>query len=149
MEFLQPDDWQEALEAKAAHPDALPLWGGTDVMVDLNFGRERPEAILDLTRVRDLAAWAPGNGTLRVGAGVTYTRASQPMMPPSSLGKELRCSKKIGIDVAEAMRRSCRSFAPPTWLPNRGSLARLPLPWCATTGTQATPKEQVEVIEMA
>ncbi len=45
------------------------------------------------------------------------------------------------------MRRSCRSFGPPTWLPNRGLLARLPLP-CATTGTQATPKEQVEVIEM-
>ena len=51
MELLQPGTWQEALEARAAHPGALPLWGGTDVMVDLNFGRERPEAILDLTRV--------------------------------------------------------------------------------------------------
>jgi CO/xanthine dehydrogenase FAD-binding subunit len=75
MEFLQPADWQEALELKAAHPEALPLWGGTDVMVDLNFGRERPEAILDLTRVRELAEWEPGNGGLRVGAGVSYTRA--------------------------------------------------------------------------
>src|ERR687895_2289663 len=75
MEFLQPDDWQEALEAKAAHPDALPLWGGTDVMVDLNFGRERPKAILDLTRVRELAEWEPSDGALRVGAGVSYTRA--------------------------------------------------------------------------
>ena len=52
MEFLQPATWEEALEAKAAHPEALPLWGGTDVMVDMNFGRARPEAILDLTRVR-------------------------------------------------------------------------------------------------
>jgi CO/xanthine dehydrogenase FAD-binding subunit len=75
MEFLQPEDWGEALEARAAHPGALPLWGGTDVMVDLNFGRERPEAILDLTRVRELAEWTEDDGRLRVGAGVSYTRA--------------------------------------------------------------------------
>src|SRR5918993_3789273 len=75
MEFLQPEDWEEALEARAAHPGALPLWGGTDVMVDLNFGRERPEAILDLTRVRALTEWEQQDGRLRVGAGVTYTRA--------------------------------------------------------------------------
>src|SRR5215217_6089619 len=75
MEFLQPEDWREALEARAAHPGALPLWGGTDVMVDLNFGRARPEAILDLTRVRELADWDQRDGVLRVGAGVSYTRA--------------------------------------------------------------------------
>jgi len=75
MELLQPDNWSEALAARAAHPGALPLWGGTDVMVDLNFGRERPEAILDLTRVRELAEWQREDGMLRVGAGVSYTRA--------------------------------------------------------------------------
>jgi CO/xanthine dehydrogenase FAD-binding subunit len=75
MELLQPDDWSEALELKAAHPDALPLWGGTDVMVDVNFGRERPEAILDLTRVRELAEWGERDGALRIGAGVSYTTA--------------------------------------------------------------------------
>ena len=48
MELLQPEDWREALELKAAHPDALPLCGGTDVMVELNFGRARPQAMLDL-----------------------------------------------------------------------------------------------------
>jgi CO/xanthine dehydrogenase FAD-binding subunit len=75
MELLRPGDWQEALEARAAHPGALPLHGGTDVMVDLNFGRERPEAILDLTRVSELDEWEERDGTLRVGAGVTYARA--------------------------------------------------------------------------
>src|SRR3954449_8831995 len=75
MELLQPDDWSEALELKAANPAALPIWGGTDVMVDLNFGRERPEAIIDLTRVRALAEWDQRDGTLRIGAGVSYTTA--------------------------------------------------------------------------
>ena len=54
MELLQPLTWSEALEAKAEHPEAMPLWGGTDVMVELNFGRSRPETIVDLTRVREL-----------------------------------------------------------------------------------------------
>ena len=75
MEFLQPATFEEALEAKAAHPEAMPLWGGTDVMVELNFGRARPEAILDLTRVEELTHHGRDDGMLRVGAGVTYTRA--------------------------------------------------------------------------
>jgi CO/xanthine dehydrogenase FAD-binding subunit len=75
VEFLQPDSWQEALEARAAHPGAKPIWGGTDVMVDLNFDRERPEYLLDLTRIPELKEWEPQNGRLQVGAGITYTRA--------------------------------------------------------------------------
>jgi CO/xanthine dehydrogenase FAD-binding subunit len=75
MELLQPLTWSEALEAKAEHPEAMPLWGGTDVMVELNFGRSRPETIVDLTRVRELADHGPEDGRIRVGAGVSYTRA--------------------------------------------------------------------------
>ena len=59
---------------KADRPEALPILGGTDVMVELNFDRRRPEAVLDLTRVPDLSEWARVDGWLRVGAGVTYTR---------------------------------------------------------------------------
>ena len=60
--------------AKAAHPQAVPIQGGTDVMVELNFDRYRPEYLLDLTRVSELAQWAPDNGHIRLGAGVSYTR---------------------------------------------------------------------------
>jgi CO/xanthine dehydrogenase FAD-binding subunit len=75
MEFLQPATFEEALEAKAAQPDALPLWGGTDVMVEMNFGRARPEAVIDLTGVDELKQHGRDDGVLRIGAGVTYTRA--------------------------------------------------------------------------
>jgi len=74
VEFLQPSDWQEALELKAAHPEARPIFGGTDVMVELNFDRERPAAMMDLTRVQEIKEWSEENGGLRVGAGVTYAR---------------------------------------------------------------------------
>jgi len=74
VDFLQPTTWHEALAMKADRPEALPILGGTDVMVELNFDRRRPEAVLDLTRVPDLSEWARVDGWLRVGAGVTYTR---------------------------------------------------------------------------
>jgi len=74
MEFLQPRSLPEALAAKAEHPGAVPIAGGTDVMVELNFDRRRPEVVLDLTRVPELADWSRTDGAVRVGAGVTYTR---------------------------------------------------------------------------
>ena len=58
MDFLQPTTWSEALALRAERPDALPIAGGTDVMVDLNFDRRRPGALLDLGRVAELREWA-------------------------------------------------------------------------------------------
>lgn len=74
MEFLQPSTWSEALEMKSAHPEAMPIAGGTDVMVEINLDRHRPAAIIDLTRIRELNEWAADGDLLRIGAGVTYTR---------------------------------------------------------------------------
>ena len=74
MEFLSPGSLADALAAKAAHPDAVPIMGGTDVMVELNFDRHRPDTLLDLTRVPELATWERADGQIRLGAGVTYTR---------------------------------------------------------------------------
>jgi len=74
MEFLQPSSWSEALAMKAAHPEAVPIAGGTDVMVESNLDHRRPETVMDLTKIAELTDWASDNGYVRVGAGVTYTR---------------------------------------------------------------------------
>ncbi len=74
MLFLQPRTLAEALALKADNPDAVPLAGGTDLMVDINFDRRRPDAVLDLTRVGELRAIERPDGYVRLGAGVTYTR---------------------------------------------------------------------------
>ncbi|MEV0086857.1 xanthine dehydrogenase family protein subunit M [Saccharopolyspora sp. NPDC050642] len=73
MEFLRPASWREALEAKAAHPDATPIAGGTDVMVEINFDHRRPSMLLDLTGVPELTGWSEADGELRIGAGLPYT----------------------------------------------------------------------------
>jgi CO/xanthine dehydrogenase FAD-binding subunit len=83
MEFLSPSSLGEALAARAEHPDAVPIMGGTDVMVELNFDRRRPPVLLDLTRVPELSTWERSNGEIRLGAGVSYTRVIQ------ELGTEL------------------------------------------------------------
>jgi CO/xanthine dehydrogenase FAD-binding subunit len=74
MEFLSPGSLGEALAAREAHPEAVPIMGGTDVMVELNFDRRRPKGLLDLTRVAELDTWDRVDGEIRLGAGVTYTR---------------------------------------------------------------------------
>src|SRR6266851_4700507 len=73
MEVLLPHSLDEALALKAERPDAVPLNGGTDLMVDLNFGRLRPPAIVDLSRVRELAGWREENGHVFLGSGLTYS----------------------------------------------------------------------------
>jgi CO/xanthine dehydrogenase FAD-binding subunit len=52
---MSPRTLAEALEARAAHPEATPVAGGTDLMVAVNFGRFRPEALLDVSRIEELA----------------------------------------------------------------------------------------------
>ena len=74
MDFLQPTSWADALAVKAQRPEALPVAGGTDVMVELNFDVRRPAALLDLNRVPELADWAMEDGRIRLGAAVSYTR---------------------------------------------------------------------------
>jgi CO/xanthine dehydrogenase FAD-binding subunit len=74
MDFLSPRSWDEALAIKAERPDAVPIAGGTDVMVEINFDRRRPPALLDLTGVAELRQWDRVNGSIRVGAGVTFAR---------------------------------------------------------------------------
>jgi CO/xanthine dehydrogenase FAD-binding subunit len=75
MDVLAPRSLDEALRIKAERPDAMPIEGGTDVMVDLNFDRRRPDVLLNLNEVPELKGWRRGNGSLRLGAGLTYTQA--------------------------------------------------------------------------
>jgi CO/xanthine dehydrogenase FAD-binding subunit len=75
MDVLAPRTLDEALRMKAERPEARPIEGGTDLMVDLNFDRARPGALLNLNEVAELKGWRRENGTLRLGAALTYTEA--------------------------------------------------------------------------
>ncbi|HEY2081125.1 MAG TPA: xanthine dehydrogenase family protein subunit M [Streptosporangiaceae bacterium] len=74
MEFIQPGSWAEALAIQAELPAAVPLAGGTDLMVELNFGARRPPALLDLSRISELRHWDIEGNQVRLGAGITYSQ---------------------------------------------------------------------------
>jgi CO/xanthine dehydrogenase FAD-binding subunit len=77
MDVLTPRSLVEALELRAAYPGALPIQGGTDVMVALNFDRARPEVVLNLNEVAELRGWSREDGELRLGSGLTYSEAME------------------------------------------------------------------------
>ncbi|MFE9425496.1 FAD binding domain-containing protein [Kitasatospora sp. NPDC006697] len=82
MEFLRPASWDEALAAKAEFPTALPISGGTDVMVEMNFDVHRPSALLDLNRITELAEWSVDDQTVLLGASVPYARIIDELSGP-------------------------------------------------------------------
>lgn len=77
MHIDRPRDLDGALDALALHPQATLLAGGTDLMVEVNFGRSRPERVVALRRVEELAGWEGR----RIGAGVTYRRMESGPLP--------------------------------------------------------------------
>ena len=105
MDVLTPRTLDDALALKAEHPEALPIQGGTDVMVALNFDRARPTAILNLNEVAELRGWSRENGALRLGAGLTYSEVEH---------GELR-------DVLPALAEASRTVGSPQ-IRNRGTI---------------------------
>ena len=71
---LSPSTLAEALEIRASRPEATPVAGGTDLMVEINARRLRPSALLDLSRIEELGEWGRDNGRVFLGAGVTFAR---------------------------------------------------------------------------
>ena len=104
MDVLTPRTLDDALRLKADAADAWPIQGGTDVMVELNFDRARPPAILNLSEVAELRGWARENGSLRLGAGLTYTE----------------CRRELG-ELLPALAEAARTVGSPQ-IQNRGTV---------------------------
>jgi CO/xanthine dehydrogenase FAD-binding subunit len=90
VDVLTPRRLAEALAIKAERPEAVPIQGGTDVLVELNFDRSRPPALLNLNEVPELRGWSRDNGSLRLGSGLTYTEAMELADPLGALAEAAR-----------------------------------------------------------
>jgi CO/xanthine dehydrogenase FAD-binding subunit len=82
VQFHRPSSLAEALAVKSAHPDVLPLAGGTDLMVAANFGRLPARDVLDLTDVPELSQWWREDGRYLIGATVSYARIIAELVDP-------------------------------------------------------------------
>jgi CO/xanthine dehydrogenase FAD-binding subunit len=72
-----PSSLDEALRLKAEQPAARFVQGGTDVLVELNFDRSRPSALINLNEVPELRGFTRNGETFVLGAGLTYAEAMQ------------------------------------------------------------------------
>jgi CO/xanthine dehydrogenase FAD-binding subunit len=68
----------DALAAMATDPAAHVVAGGTDLMVEVNFGHRSPSAVVAVDRVPELRGWTRHGDRLRLGAGLTYTEMLAP-----------------------------------------------------------------------
>jgi CO/xanthine dehydrogenase FAD-binding subunit len=68
----------------------MPIAGGTDLMVEMNFGKIRPEAFLDVSRLAELHEWRSDDGRVFLGSGVTYTRIMRELPQLRALGEASR-----------------------------------------------------------
>ena len=66
-------DLDDVLDSLSTVKDMTLLAGGTDLLVEINFGRARPAHVLAIDRLEELRA-LERNGHIRMGALVTYTR---------------------------------------------------------------------------
>jgi CO/xanthine dehydrogenase FAD-binding subunit len=63
----------EVLDHLSTVREATLLAGGTDLLVEINFGRQRPSHIVSIDRIAEIKK-IDRNGRVRMGAGVTYTQ---------------------------------------------------------------------------
>ena len=58
MDVITPRSLDEAVRLKSELPDARFVQGGTDLLVELNFDRSRPPALINLNEVAELRGWS-------------------------------------------------------------------------------------------
>lgn len=115
-EYLHPQTVQEAVEALASAPaPAIPIAGGTDLMLDLQQGSHPPvHTLVDLTGIPEMRALEIRGEKLFIGAGVPHNRiVESPLVREHAAslvescgligGPQVRNSATLGGNVAHAL----------------------------------------------
>jgi len=71
FDVLKPQTLDEALEMVAKDPQAMPIAGGTNLIVDARAGKLKPETVIDLSALDELQDIAVEGHEMAIGACVT------------------------------------------------------------------------------
>jgi 4-hydroxybenzoyl-CoA reductase subunit beta len=74
---LSPATLAEALAARAANPDSMPLGGGTDLVVNIRRGIVAPPVLIDMNRVKELHTIRADADGLEIGASVRLSELAE------------------------------------------------------------------------
>ena len=116
QEYVRPATLGEALQALSSSPGpAIPIAGGTDLMLDLQQGRHSPvHRLVDLTSVREMTVLEVRGEYLFIGAAVSVNRIVQHELVRSHAqalveacdligGPQVRNMATLGGNVAHAL----------------------------------------------
>jgi len=116
QQYLRPTSVTEAVTALTSAPGpALPLAGGTDILLDLQQGRHSPvHTIVDLTEIPEMKRLEIRDGQLFIGAGVPLSRIARDPLVASHAqalveacdlvgGPQVRNVATLGGNVAHAL----------------------------------------------
>lgn len=117
--YHTPRTVEEAIGLLASYGgDARIIAGGTDLLIDLQYGDERPReplgALVDVTRVPEMTIIAEADGVITLGAAVTHTQIiKSPLLEAKATclvescgvvgGPQVRNVGTIGGNVAHAL----------------------------------------------
>lgn len=76
----RPRTLADVFDALAERPDAQVLAGGTDFMVEVNFGHRRPQAVVAVRRVQELQGYEIGDDEVDIGAATTWTQVERELV---------------------------------------------------------------------
>lgn len=116
QEYRQPTSLDEAIEdlSKAPQP-AIPIAGGTDLLIDIRQGRQSPpETLIDLTGVPEMNVIENRGDHIHIGAAVSINRiVSSPLLQKNAqalieacdliAGPQVRNTATLGGNVAHAL----------------------------------------------
>jgi 4-hydroxybenzoyl-CoA reductase subunit beta len=77
FKVLNPATLADALAARAANPNSMPLGGGTDLVVNIRRGIVAPPVLIDMNRVAELCAIKADEKSIEIGASVRLTALAE------------------------------------------------------------------------
>jgi carbon-monoxide dehydrogenase medium subunit len=108
MKYLYPSSVEEAIaQLEWGGGEARVIAGGTDVMVDIRKGRIHPRCLVDVTRIPGLDQIRVGDGSVEVGAAVTFAQIKD----SSFLNRHVPALTEAARSVGAAAIQSAATWA--------------------------------------
>jgi carbon-monoxide dehydrogenase medium subunit len=74
FDYKAPNTIEEAIDLLwQADGKAKIIAGGTDLVIDLRNGDQKPQTLIDITKIEELQKIEEKNGTISIGAAVTHS----------------------------------------------------------------------------
>jgi xanthine dehydrogenase small subunit len=94
-EYLRPRGLDEAVAARAEHPDWMVIAGATDLMVNANH-RALPVGLIDLWRLAEICFVREADGAIAIGAGTTWLEVTRDPHIQRRLPALVAAAREIG-----------------------------------------------------